>query len=92
MLKKKTHLISDYKCGRSKTTAILHELSAQAMDDLSQRMQKQPFSLATDGGNDRGKLKQFPLVVTIEGETGLVNPELLALQPCEGKASGKYIL
>ena len=53
-------------------------------------MKRLPFSLATDGSNDADK-KQFPLVVTIEGEDGLVNAELLTLSVCKGSATGENI-
>nr|KAG5693497.1 hypothetical protein BaRGS_006487 [Batillaria attramentaria] len=41
-------------------------------------MQRQPFSLATDGSNEKEK-KYNPIVITIAGSDGLIAPELLAL-------------
>ena len=55
------------KCCRNKATAIIKEMAAITMN-----------SLATDGSKEKDK-KQFPLVVTVLGGSGLVSAELLAL-------------
>lgn len=83
--------LSGIKCCRNKATAIIKEMSAKIVNDLAKRMQLQPYSISTDGSNDADK-KYFPLVVTIEGGDGLVNPELLALPVCQGSATGTNIL
>ena len=67
---------------------MVKEMSALAMTSLAKRMEKLPWSIATDGSNEKDK-KQFPLVVTIEGDDGLIHPELLALPTCDEKATGR---
>ena len=87
-------IASNMKCGRMKTTAIVKEMASMQMTDLATRMRNQPFSLATDGGNDADK-KVFPVVVRIQNDSGAVNAELLSLPVCKSEsATGKlaYIL
>ena len=80
------------QCGRSKTTAIVKEMSAMAMADLATTMREKPYSLATDGSNE-ADAKQFPLVVrtfdVTDGQLGCVTTQLLALRDCEGSATGE---
>lgn len=79
------------KCGRNKTTAILHDLAYMARSDLSKRMRSGPFSISTDGSNDDTS-KQFPLVIrSINPATMAVNSELLSVPVCNGSATGKTI-
>ena len=84
------YFVSDVKCCRNKATAMIKEMSAMTMGNLAKRMQKLPYSIATDGSNEADK-KQFPLVVTIQGDNGLVQAELLALPVCTGSATGEFL-
>ncbi|KAK7491635.1 hypothetical protein BaRGS_00017088 [Batillaria attramentaria] len=40
------------KCGRSKATAMIKEMAAQAASGLQERMRSGPFTISTDGSND----------------------------------------
>ena len=80
------------QCGRSKATAIAKEIAAKTTLDLGRRLQKQVFTLSTDGSNDRGNAKLFPLVVrTVHADTCEVKSELLSVPVCEGSATGEKI-
>ncbi|KAK7096538.1 hypothetical protein V1264_005823 [Littorina saxatilis] len=83
-------IAANMKCGRNKATAIVKEMSTMAMADLAERMKRLPWSIATDGSNEKDK-KLFPLVVTMEGEDGLVTPQLLAIPNCDKNATGENI-
>ena len=63
-------------------------MSAMTIGASAKRMRKQPYSIATDCSNEADR-KQFPLVVTIQGDNGLVNAELLALPVCTDSATGE---
>ena len=55
-----------FSCARTKTTAILNGAVAPAFKrELIESMQRQPFTLATDGSNDTGLLKMNPITVKI---------------------------
>lgn len=48
-----------FHCSRSKSTAVLKEMSAVCKESLYQRMKTSPFTISTDGSNDMGSFKQF---------------------------------
>eukprot|EP00745_Piridium_sociabile_P017086 TRINITY_DN2568_c0_g1_i14.p1 TRINITY_DN2568_c0_g1~~TRINITY_DN2568_c0_g1_i14.p1 ORF type:complete len:672 (-),score=163.69 TRINITY_DN2568_c0_g1_i14:435-2351(-) len=83
-------IAQNMKCGRSKATAMIREMSCMHSMELSQRMKKQPFTIATDGSNDVDK-KSFPIVVRIQDSNGAVNSELLAVRVCDDAATGQNI-
>lgn len=80
----------DIKCGRSKTTVLIKEMSEMTKETLVSRMKSGPFSLSTDGSNDMDKLKLFPLVVRTVSESG-VHSELFSLATSEGSSTGEKI-
>ncbi|GFO34358.1 Zinc finger bed domain-containing protein 5 [Plakobranchus ocellatus] len=80
-----------FQCGRTKTTAVPGELSADQQKTLVVRMQKGPFSISTDGSNHTAGDKQFPLMVRTVGENLTVQSELLAVPTCKGSATGEAI-
>lgn len=77
------------QCGRSKGTAILKEISRKTTISIADRLKTQPFTVSTDGSNDAGTSKLFPLVVrTYDPEDLTVRSEVLSLPKCEGSATG----
>lgn len=57
-----------YSCGRTKTTAIVHELAKQKKEETISGVDRcAVYSLATDGGNDTNS-KLFPVVVRYADE------------------------
>ena len=79
------------QCGRSKGTAILKEISAKTTVSIAKRLKTQPFTVSTDGSNDVGTNKLFPLVVRTYDSDLTVRSEVLALPKCDGSATGKKI-
>lgn len=77
-----------FRCGRTKATNIVKEIGAMTTNSIAERMKKQPFTLSTDGSNDKGGTKMFPLVVRTVDEDGAVNSDVLAVPVCEGSATG----
>ena len=73
-------VIKGFACGRTKTTCIVKELAHQERTKLIKSMQTGPFSIATDGSNDRGKEKLYPIIVIYpDHETGTLHQALLGL-------------
>ena len=59
-----------YKCSRSKTTAMVNTVEKQESATIEELLETQPYSLSTDGSNDQ-RDKQFPVVITAVGESGV---------------------
>ena len=60
-------IIDNYSCGRSKTTAVVKELSYQETQKTISFMKTGPFSLAIDGSNDLNcSEKLFPLLAHVK--------------------------
>ncbi|RUS88030.1 hypothetical protein EGW08_004196 [Elysia chlorotica] len=84
-------IASGFKCGRTKTTSLIKEMSCQEIERLAGLMKANPFSIATDGSNDMvGGRKYYPLVVRVCTPNG-VDGGLLALRNCEGQSTGCII-
>ena len=83
-------IAKDFQCSRSKSTAIVKEMAATTTLQLAERMQKMPFTISTDGSNDRGSEKLFPLVVrTVCPDSNEVRSDALSVPVLEGSATGK---
>lgn len=46
-------IAKEFSCARSKGTAIVREIAAKTTVSLAERMLVQPFTVSTDGNNDR---------------------------------------
>ena len=68
-------IAQSYKCGRSKTTALVKHLAQETKESIADRCKAVPFSISTDRSNDQ-KNKQFPVVISLPGPFG-VTQELL---------------
>ena len=84
-------IAQQFQCSRTKTTAIIKDLSSKHKALLVDRMKSGPFSLATDGSND-SNAKLFPIVVrTVNPVTLSVVAEVVSLPVLEDSATGKNI-
>lgn len=84
-------IATKYSCGRSKTTALVHEMAAIKTENLTQGVMKGPYSLATDGSND-ATFKQYPLILThYNSEEKKVTSNLLSISTFEGNSTGENI-
>eukprot|EP00057_Strongylocentrotus_purpuratus_P026387 XP_011680861.1 PREDICTED: uncharacterized protein LOC105446133 [Strongylocentrotus purpuratus] len=83
---------STYGCARTKTSAIIGELSnvtASAIADIARSF---PFSLATDGSNDGGDSQLYPvLIMYYDDSAGVVKQGLLSLPACKQDSTGVNI-
>lgn len=87
---KDSAIAKKFQCTRSKGTAIIKEIAAQTVWAIGDRLKSQPFTISTDGSNDSGSQKMYPLVVRTYDKTSLlVRSELLSLAVCEGSGTGK---
>lgn len=87
---KDSKIASQFQCGRSKGTAVVREIAAKTSLTLAERLKQRPFTLSTDGSNDSGDKKLFPLVVrTVDPDTLEVRSDVLAVPAVEGSATGK---
>lgn len=64
----KSEVAKRYGCARTKTAAIIKELSSEERNSIVTVLQNAPFSLAIDGSNDTDA-KLHPIVVTYFCET-----------------------
>ena len=84
-------IAKSFQCARSKGTAIAKEMSALTTLRLVERMKSQPFTISTDGSNDKGGEKLFPLFVrTVNPDTMEVRSDALSVPAIEGSATGEY--
>lgn len=83
---KDSKIAQKLQCGRSKGTAIIKEIAAKETLRQADRLRLQPFTLSTDGSNDSGSKKLFPLVMRTFDEDLQVRSEVLAIPACEGSA------
>lgn len=80
-----------YACVRTKTTAIVREIAANAMAPLLDALKQRPFSIAVDGSNSRDS-QLYPIVATYYvKEAARVESRLLCLGTIEGEATGQKI-
>ena len=80
-----------YSCCRNKTTAIINSMAEKEKDDIKEQLQQSPFCVSTDGSNDKGGIKQFPVVISSVGEEGIVT-RLLSVSTLKKAATGENIL
>ncbi|GFN78517.1 Zinc finger bed domain-containing protein 5 [Plakobranchus ocellatus] len=89
---KDSNIAKQFQCGRSKGTAIVKEIAAKSTLHLAARMKAAPFTLSTDGSNDAGSKKLFPIIIrSFNPESHLVTSEILSIPVCEGSATGENI-
>ena len=89
---KDSSIAKQFQCGRSKGTAIIKEIAAKSTISLADRMKVNPFTLSTDGNNDAGSKKLFPIIIrSLDPESNLVTSDILTNPVCEGSATGRSI-
>ena len=81
-----------FHCARSKGTAIVKEIGAKSTFSLGERISRQPFTVSTDGSNDVGCHKLYPLVIrSVHPDSLEVSTEILTIPICEGSSTGENI-
>lgn len=69
-----------YGSARTKTSAIIQDLAKKTQRDIVKFLQKNPFSIATDGSNDNDDNKLYPLVISYFNESeGKIDTLLLSI-------------
>ena len=87
-----SEIAKNFQCARSKCTAIVKEQAAKTALSIGERISKQPFTISTDGSNDAGSNKLFPLIIRSVDPVSLeVHSEILSIPVCEGSATGENI-
>jgi hypothetical protein len=85
-------IASKYGCGRTKTSCIVETLASDDSQRIMKAMQNQPYSLATDGSNDIGAVKLYPVCVRyFDDEIGRVLCVMLSLKECNQASTGENI-
>ena len=81
-----------YGCARTKTSAIIGELSNVTSSSIADIARSSPFSLATDGSNDGVDAQLYPVLITYFDDTaGSVKQGLLSLPACQQDSTGENI-
>ena len=70
-------IAQSYSCSRNKTTAIITSMAEDIKVSVKDRMLTGPFCVATDGSNEQRE-KQYPVVITTIGESG-ISTDLLSV-------------
>ena len=79
-------------CGRTKTSYVVKTLAKFDARDLVALLKKSAFSIATDGSNDIGAVKLYPIAVRVfDDHSGRVLSSLLSLKECEKASTGQNI-
>ena len=69
-----------YGCARTKTSALVQYTASETKKEISELLQKTPFSLATDGSTDSNAVKLYPIVVSFfNAQIGQISTLLLSL-------------
>lgn len=72
-----------YSCARTKSTVLIQSMANATQQGITSVLQRKPFSLATDGSNDSGDSKLYPLVVSYFDEAeGKICTLLLTVLEC----------
>ena len=81
-----------YRCGRTKTTAIVHEIAKHKKEETLSAVGSNVYSLATDGGNDTNN-KLFPILIRYSNtEQEKIVTEILSVDTLESTtATGRNI-
>ncbi|GFO28144.1 hypothetical protein PoB_005464900 [Plakobranchus ocellatus] len=58
-----SQIVKDFACVRTKCRAIIKDLLKVHQSTLPSHMKISPFTLSTEGGNNCGNGKQFPIVI-----------------------------
>ncbi|GFN94465.1 proteinral transcription factor ii-i repeat domain-containing protein 2 [Plakobranchus ocellatus] len=86
-----SQIAKDFACGKTKSTAIIKDLSKAHQGTLLSSMRISPFTVTTDESNDCGVGKHFPLVIrTVDEDRKEVLSELLAFPVLHGFATGLF--
>ena len=89
---KDSDIAKNFHCARSKGTAIVKEIGAKSTLSLGERISLQPFTVSTDGSNDVGCHKLYPLVIrSVHPDSLEVSSEILSIPICEGSSTGENI-
>ncbi|XP_069139811.1 uncharacterized protein [Argopecten irradians] len=87
-----SEIAKKYSCARTKSTAIAHCLAEDDDHQITKVISTAPFSIATDGSNDYGDVKLYPIIVKYFDDTvGLISTTMLTLSECEGRSTGENI-
>ena len=84
-------IASKFQCGHTKAAALIHHQANERFNSVASAICNAPFSLSTDGSNDRID-KMYPAVIRYIGTDGLCHVALLSV-PCvmEHSCSGENI-
>jgi len=81
-----------YGCGSTKTACIIDSLAKADADSIASELQSKPYSVATDGSNDYGAIKLYPLIVRYFNDNiGRVVCVLLKMLECTESSTGEKI-
>ncbi|KAK3713298.1 hypothetical protein RRG08_043878 [Elysia crispata] len=77
-----------FSCGSFKAAAVIRSVSTDISHELTERMLSSPFTIGTDGSNDRGSGQLYPIVVrTFDNSVGYVVSDMLCIKECIGPST-----
>ena len=85
-------IAKNFQCAQSRGTAFEKEIGAKATLSLGERISRQPFTVSTDGSNDAGCHKLYPLVIkSVNPDILEVSSEIPSIPICEGSSTAENI-
>ena len=85
-----SQIAKKYAAGRTKTRGLVQVLADSAESSMTSEIQQKPFSLSTDGSNDKGSEQLYPIVIRYHNDTKVVT-ECLTIATTEGSSTGENI-
>ena len=64
-------IAAKFRCGRTKTSAIVNAVGPEYLKVTEEAMKVRPFSICTDGSNDNGLFKLNPMLIRVMTDNGL---------------------
>lgn len=87
----KEEIAKHYGCGRTKTTAIVHQMAHDRTSDVVKLLQEAPFSAACDGSHE-SDYKLYPIIVNyFNPNLGIIESTLLSIPNLVGNSTGENI-
>ena len=80
-----SQIAKKHAAGRTKTRGLVQVLADSAESSMTSEIQQKPFSMSTDGSNDKGLEQLYPIVIRYQNDTKVVT-DCLTMATTEGSS------
>ena len=85
-----SEIASQFKCGRTKARKLVGAIAKEKTEEITESLRERPFSLSTDGSNDKGAEQLYPIVLRYHDDSKVVT-DVLSVPTPDGNSSGENI-